>query len=287
MALIKIKNEFIEVTINTSGAEIQSVLDYSGKEYIWQGDPSLWSGHSPVLFPICGGLNEDTYTLEGKKYNMEKHGFARNSEFEVTELSNSCTELLLKDSPETITSFPYRFEFRVRYTLCGKKLSVEFITKNLSDKTMYFSCGAHEGYNLPNGIDGTMIIFEKPEELYNYRVEGGVMSTLYDKIGDGTQNLILNKKYFEIDAIILKELSSRSLCLLSNDKKTCIRIDFPDFDHLLIWQPCGAPFVCIEPWTGLPDTYGSENRAIECKESITALLPNSRSTAKHDITFEF
>ena len=58
MSIVAIKNEFLEVSISSVGAEIQSVISKDGKEYIWQGDPAYWNKHAPVLFPICGGLND-------------------------------------------------------------------------------------------------------------------------------------------------------------------------------------------------------------------------------------
>ena len=283
--IITIKNEFLTVDISNIGAEVQSVRDSSGKEYIWQGDPAFWNKHAPVLFPICGGLNDGYYTLGGKRYDLDKHGFSRTAEFSVSAHSEGSAEFLLTDTPKTYASYPFHFEFRVRYTLDKNTLKVEFITKNLSDTTMYFACGSHEGYNLPSGIDGAKIIFEKPEELKNYLVEGGVMSPKYEIIGDGSDTLVLGRKYFEIDAIILRELNSRSLTVCDKNGDIRVKVDFPDFDHLLIWQACGAPFVCIEPWTSLPDTYGSENRAIEKKESMTLLGAGETHTDRHNVTF--
>lgn len=286
MSIVTIKNDFLEVAISSVGAEIQSVRSNCGTEYIWQGDPAYWNKHAPVLFPICGGLNDGYYTLEGKRYDLAKHGFSRTAEFEVSAQTAESVEFLLCDNEETYKSYPFHFEFRACYKLERNTLKVEFVTKNLSERDMYFACGSHEGYNLPGGIDGAKIIFEKPETLKNYLVEGCVMSPKYEIIGDGSDTLVLERKYFEIDAIILRELNSRSLTVCDALDGRRIKVDFPDFDHLLIWQACGAPFVCIEPWTSLPDTYGSENRAIEKKESMTILAHGESHTDRHDITFD-
>ena len=282
--LITIKNEFLSATISTVGAELQSVRSAEGKEYIWQGDPAFWKGHAPILFPVCGGLNEGYYTLGGKRYDLTKHGFSRTAEFEISEQGEDHVEFLLRDSEETYKSYPFHFEFRACYKLERNTLKVEFITKNLSERDMYFACGSHEGYNLPSGIDGAKIIFEKPETLKNYLVEGGVMSPKYEIIGDGSDTLVLERKYFEIDAIILRELNSRSLTVCDALDGRRIKVDFPDFDHILIWQVCGADYVCIEPWSGLPDIYGGKSFAIEEKESITSLSAGESLTYRHKIT---
>ena len=83
---ITISNESLKVTISTMGAEITSVKKVK-KELIWQADPNVWKGHAPLLFPICGGLKEDKFIYGGKSYIMPKHGFARNSEFEIETVS--------------------------------------------------------------------------------------------------------------------------------------------------------------------------------------------------------
>ncbi len=282
--LVTLKSEFLTVDISTRGAEIQSIRTSDEKEYLWQGDPGFWNDRAPILFPICGGLVDGAYTLGGKKYELAKHGFASSKEFSVLKADGTSAELILGDSEDTYASYPFHFEFKVRFTLVGKTLKIDFTATNNSHSTMYYSCGAHEGFCLPSGIDGAKLIFEKCESLRDYRVEGRLLSTQYDKIGDDSDTLVLDRKYFEVDAIILREILSRSLILCDSCGERKVRIDFPDFDHLLIWQAYGAPFVCIEPWSGLPDIYGSTDRAIENKESITALAPGGTRTYTHCIT---
>ena len=149
MSIITIKNEFLEVSISSVGAEIQSVISKDGKEYIWQGDPAYWNKHAPVLFPICGGLNDGYYTLEGKRYDLAKHGFSRTAEFEISAQTAESVEFLLCDNEETYKSYPFHFEFRVCYRLVKNTLKVEFITKNLSDRTMYIHVNNVMSYILP------------------------------------------------------------------------------------------------------------------------------------------
>ena len=44
-----LKNNKIEVKVNSLGAELISVVSKEGFEYIWQG--AQWPKHAPVLFP--------------------------------------------------------------------------------------------------------------------------------------------------------------------------------------------------------------------------------------------
>ncbi len=282
--LITIKNDHLTAVISTYGAELQNLFDRDGKEYIWQGDPSVWSGRAPILFPICGGLKNDRYTLGGKEYELSKHGFAKRNEFSVFSKAQDSAVFLLRENEDTLRSYPFKFELLVSFKLIENSLSVEFKVNNLSDETMYFSCGAHEGFSLPDGIDGTRVIFEKAEDHKNYKVTEGLLDTVYEALGDGSDTLMLHKELFSVDAVVLPEIVSRSLTLVSADGSRKIKVEFPDFEHLLIWQVCGADYVCIEPWSGLPDIYGGKSFAIEEKESITALRAGNSLSFRHKIS---
>ena len=98
--MITIKNEFLTVSINSLGAELSSVKDNATQhEYLWQGNPSVWSGQAPLLFPITGRLLGDTYTYNGKKYSLPKHGFARKSEFSLMRTKENLAVFGLFDIP--------------------------------------------------------------------------------------------------------------------------------------------------------------------------------------------
>ena len=73
-----IENKFLRVSAEDDGAQLSSVeLKENGKEFLWQGDPSVWYGRAPVLFPIIGQLLDGKYRYNGREYEMPKHGFAR------------------------------------------------------------------------------------------------------------------------------------------------------------------------------------------------------------------
>ena len=61
---------------NSLGAELVSLSDDRGKEYIWCGNPGVWARHAPVLFPVVARTINDTVHINGKAYNMGIHGNA-------------------------------------------------------------------------------------------------------------------------------------------------------------------------------------------------------------------
>ena len=81
--MVTISNEHLTVEIAEKGAELQSIKDANGREYLWQGDPDFWPRRSPILFPLVCSVNDDTYTVDGKDYHLPRHGFARDMDFTV------------------------------------------------------------------------------------------------------------------------------------------------------------------------------------------------------------
>ena len=53
-----IKRGGLTAAIDSMGAQLTS-LALNGNEYLWQGDPAVWSGQAPICFPICGGLRDN------------------------------------------------------------------------------------------------------------------------------------------------------------------------------------------------------------------------------------
>src|SRR5688500_12365310 len=77
-----LENDFLKISIRSKGAELTSLFDKSsGIEHLWQGDPAVWNWHAPNLFPVVGGCLNNQLYIDGKAYPMERHGFARQSEF--------------------------------------------------------------------------------------------------------------------------------------------------------------------------------------------------------------
>ena len=119
--MIELKNEQLTIKVAEMGAELQSVKDNEGREYMWQAGEK-WPRHSPILFPIVCSVNNDTYVVDGKEYHLPRHGFARDTEFTVVSQSDEKVTLALHDSEETLKVYPYRFNLAISYRLEGNKV---------------------------------------------------------------------------------------------------------------------------------------------------------------------
>ena len=278
-----LSNECLKVTIDSLGAEIQSI-NKGGKELIWEGDPKFWTGHSPVLFPICGGLKDDKFLYDGKEYNLPKHGFAKTKEFKLESATNEKAVYLLCSDEETLKVYPFRFELKVIYTLDKNKVTVEYNVKNLSDGEMYYSIGAHEAYACPGGIDEYTIKFEKTENFDSMVLDGPLVTTDTFKVAESSDKLKLSVNLFTVDSLIFKDLKSRKAWLVNDKTGEQTEISYEGFDYLLLWTIPGAEYICIEPWCGIPDYVNSEYD-ITKKAGIIKVEKGETSVKTHSMIF--
>ncbi len=280
---MELKNDILTVNISTKGAEMQSVKK-NGCEMLWQGDPDVWGKKAPVLFPICGGLKDDEFTFMGKSYTLLKHGFARDKEFILEKSDSESAVFLLTEDEESLSMFPFKFEFRIIYRLSGSRIDISYSVKNNTDVPMYFSVGSHEGYACPEGIEEYSIKFEKDEPLFANVLNGNILSYETYEVPQKDGILDLKYKYFDIDALVFTGLSSRSAELINRKTGNRIKVEFKDEDYLLLWTKPGAGYICIEPWCGVPDFEDSTKNIAE-KKGILRADVGETVIKSHSITF--
>ena len=280
--MIVLQNEYLTAKIAERGAELKS-LCCGGVEYLWDGRAEIWGASAPMMFPICGGLKNDQYTLDGKTYTLGKHGYARFKTFSVESASDTSVVLLHTSDEETRREFPFDYELRVIYTLEARSLHVAYLVRNLGDGTMYFNIGSHEGYYTPEGIEDYDVIFPEPETLDAYVLYGNLVSNQRLPIIKETCTLPLYDKYFTVDALVFKDMKSHSLTLRNRKTGRALAIDFPNAKYFVIWHKPNAPFICLEPWDGVQDTVDADGDLTH-KEGITALAAHKEFRFTHTIS---
>jgi len=280
---ITISNGDLRVSISQMGAEIVSAVK-NGRECIWQADPEVWGKHAPVLFPVCGGLNNDKYSYEGKEYTLPRHGFARTSLFDVEYADGEKVVFLLKSNAETRENYPFEFEFRMKYSLEGDTLCVEYEVVNTDSKKIYFSFGGHDAYSCPEGVSNYTLVFEKEESLDSTLLVGPVLGHETMNFGKNTTELKLKDEFFELDTLAFLNLKSKKAWLRNDLTGERLGISFEDFDYLMVWTKVGAKFLCLEPWCGLSD-YFDAGSDITKKAGIMSLDPQKQCNKKRYVTF--
>ena len=280
--MITIKNEFLSCVINEKGAEIKS-LKKGETEYIWCADPKFWGKSAPVLFPMIGSTKDDFYTLNGKTYKMKKHGFLIGKEFTVEEKTESSVTMLYTDSEETLAVYPYEFEFRAIFSLEGESLKVEYKVRNLTGEAMYFSVGAHEAYATPGGVEEYDLIFPNKEDLDTVVLDGPLVTDEFDTYAKGVDVFSIYEKYFDIDTLIFKHLNSKEVTLRNRKTGRSVKVEYPDCEYIAFWHEPGAEFLCIEPWSAMPDNVNTDHDLTK-KEGIITLEKGGVYANTHIIT---
>lgn len=276
-----LKNKQLTAQINHLGAELNSLKNNSETEYIWEGNPDFWGKHSPVLFPIVGTLNHNSFKHEGITYSLSRHGFAREMQFQLIATTETSAIFSIQTNEDTLKKYPFEFEFQIIYTLEENKLDIAYKVINKSEVKLPFSVGAHPAFALPGNFENYSLLFEKEEALDYHLLENNLISNKKATLQTSQKLVKLNYPLFENDALIFKTLQSNSLTILDN-QKPLVKVLFEDFPHLGIWTMQNAPFLCVEPWFGYSDTTESNGDLFE-KEGIQILNPKETFESKFTI----
>ncbi len=285
----------LEIITTPSGAELTSIK-YHGEEFLHQGEKVLdsngkvyWKRRAPILFPIVGSLKNNTTIINGEKFEMLQHGFARDMKFDMLKISEREHIYVLKYNQETLKMYPFKFELYVSYLIDNNKLIVKYKVKNLDDKTMFFGIGGHPAFAINLKENKYRLEFdEKEENAKFYQLDNGLISYknnyINKSIMSNEKSISIGKDTFTHDAIIMGNLKSKKIRLIENNN-TRLVLDFTGFKYLGIWSKKNAPFICIEPWYTTAD-YTDSNSIFEEKKDNIKLEENEEFECSYSITFE-
>lgn len=286
-----LKHGPISAVVSTTGAELISLKDATGKEYIWHGDPNYWSGRNPHLFPIVGNLADNTTLFHGIPYHMSRHGFARQSEFTVLEKSVDSIVFQLLQSESTLQMYPFYFSLNIRHQLTDNGFSTTFEVHNSGDTMLPFCIGGHTAFRCPlnpgEQFSDYQLHFEKSEDAWALFPNSKGLLNHDNKVYSlqHTNTLPLNYQIFaEKDTLIFEGLQSTTVSLLAPDGHG-VRMDFSDFPMIAFWTAGAkhAPYICLEPWHGCA-AFESESGEFTDKRHCILLPPGERKELTYYIS---
>ncbi len=282
-----IENEYLKVSVNTTGAQLWSV--YSKKtdtEYLWQGDSAFWGGRAYNLFPFIGRMYEGKFRYDNKEYPSRCHGLARYFEFTLESQTQNKLVFLLTDNEETKAEYPFAFAFRVTFLLNGATLTTEYAVTNPDDKELLCAFGGHPGINVPFGAG----------EFEDYYLEFTAKTnpvklilTEANKLMSGTAEpfplvdgvkLPLRHDLFDQDAIVLDN-TAHTVSIKTNKDSRYVTMRYDDFRFIGFWHADhkDAPYVCLEPWSALPSVDGAVTD-LESKPHMTRVAPKQTKSVQ-------
>lgn len=284
--VVGITSGTLSAQINPLGAELWSLTDSSGRQYMTDADPAFWTGHAPLLFPIVGALNGGRYRVDGRDYDLPKHGFARTSRFELVESDGARVLFRLTESEATLAAYPFRFVLEMEFALAGAALSMVATVRNPGSAPLPFSFGFHPAFAwpLPGGAakEDHAIVFDREEPGVIRRIDGDGLVARSEATPVEGRTLQLRHDLFEDDALIWERLDSRALSYGAPDGAR-LAIAFPDTPMLGIWQKPGARYICIEPWAGMADPAGFAGD-FRAKPGVMELEAGASRSFRMDVT---
>lgn len=272
----------LEITATALGAELISVK-HKGKERLWQNENGGWSGHAPVLFPVCGACE---VRVDGKAYSCPRHGFATVSKFTLVEQTENSLKYRLVSGAKSKKEYPFDFVFDVCYEIEVNEIKITYEVYNPQDKDLYFSCGGHDSFALEKGLENYELQFEKDEEFESKLVDRNGYLTDRSKLLETGKTLDLTTDLLkDSNSICLDKLNSR--CVTLREKATgkeIVKVSFPDSEKLVLWRPDKAKMLCIEPWQNLPDTKG-KNAEFKDKDGVIKVAPFGKKAITRTIRY--
>ena len=290
---VTLQNQQLTVQIEALGAQLCSVKNAAGQEYIWKADPAVWGRHAPLLFPVIGRLRDGQYTHKGITYTIPSHGFARDSLFTVTEQTDIRAVFRLTHSEATLAVYPFPFTLTVTYTLEDNRLVKSCTVENTGGEELLYELGGHDGFTAPleegEVMDDYAILLPGLEAITPYGMDEACMITPKGAIHPLDNGRVpLKPAVYGLDTIILGDLPQRRAILADKAGKARVTLDFPDFPYLGLWtqgKPFDTNYVCIEPWTTLPDAT-FVGRALADKQGVRTLAPGGAETLTYTTTFD-
>lgn len=209
-------------------------------------------GGNPILFPICGQLENQSYEWNGHRYNMANHGVARTAVWEVVATSSegeASITIRLQSNEDTLRVYPFAFELIFTYVLQDGQLHTRQQYRNLSEAAaMPFYAGFHPYF----AIDS--------DKKIAYEIE----ATRYLDYNDNMEK--------PFNGVIDLEGLVESVCLLDVKKSeisfpvrqgALVRLTYDDiFKYMVLWSVKDRPFVCVEPWMAMTEELGRQEELV-------------------------
>ncbi|ALS58083.1 aldose 1-epimerase family protein [Rathayibacter toxicus] len=283
--VLSLASDQLRLTLSTAGAELSSLRDNEGREYLWQAGEQ-WRRHAPVLFPIIGRLPGDTLHHNGVDYRLGQHGFARDRVFELTGATADEALFRLHSDDLSRSSFPFDWTLLIAYAVTDATLRITQTLDNHGTAPLGASVGNHPAFTLPlpGATSVHRIRFAGPEPEGFCRAPENLLLPERHLAPLDNGVLTVQDTLFEDGVLIFDEPRRRTLTLEADGARS-IRVDTGDFDVAGIWKPVGAPFICLEPWRSIPTPDGWDGEILD-KPRQMLLEPGERRVLSYSITVQ-
>ena len=287
-------SENAAVTLSAQGASAQIALlgaelrqwRVGGHELLWTPDARYWGAVSPILFPVVGWIRNSEVRVSGKTYPMSVHGFAHATEFSTVDQGVDFARFVCADSAATRAHYPFAFALEVTYRLTPDAIHATIRVENRDTAPIPYACGFHPGFRWPlagGAKEDHAITFARAEHPeVPVIAPGGLIGAARRPVPLNGKTLALGEKLFANDALCFFDAASTSLRFTGPGGTLSVSAE--GLRHIALWSRPGAPFLCIENWTGHGDPEGFEGDLFH-KPSMILLAPGERRS--HSVEYKF
>ena len=282
-----IKNAFLTVQISDKGAELQSIKDTAGIEWLWQGDAAYWEDRAPTLFPFCGRFWNQLATVDGVPCNPGMHGFFRHRIAKAEQISETEICFTQTEGEDTLEGYPFPFEIKLRYILNENKLTVRAEVTNTGMRVMPYGYGGHPGFStsFAGGDTGDYYL--------EFPVKNDAKALCFCPnncfLTGGTKEFVqrdgkcfdIRDDFFETGSSFLCDMPTE-ITLRSHLSKRALTLKYEGFPYLGFWKQVGGAFICVEPWCSLPAYLGKSTELYE-KEDLMRAQPGQTNVHEYSI----
>lgn len=219
-------------------------------------------GGIPLLFPICGPLQDGCWQQDGRTYRMPQHGLVRQASWELVGSGSDTaawSELKISSSAQTEEHYPFDFELGLRVAVSGRRLRMEFSVTHQGAAPMPFQLGLHPYFQADKS---------RPVE-WQLPVDAFVDSDARDA-GEQPYAGDVPVAGRSVDWEFPRWRSrTADVWPAAHGIRMTASEHFP---VLVVWSLKDDPFVCLEPWSGPRFGFNSGQNLLWCPAGET-LLP--------------
>ena len=286
MSPIVLEHRTGRAEIVPEGAELRA-WSVRGVPLLWTPNPTIWPDVAPILFPVVGWTRGGGVTVDGVRYPLGLHGFARQRTFAVLEQWPSHVRLELRSDIETRAQYPFDWSLEIEYAVDGPALDAKLTVRNEGDRSMPYACGLHPGFRWPfagGAMEDYAILFgERETGTVPIIAADGLFTHQTRRVPLDGRRLPLSPALLETEALCFMEPRDRRV-RFAHPSGAGIAMTLENFPYVALWSRPAGGFLSIEAWTGHGDFVDADGDLYK-KPSMRHLPPGA--SASHAAKFSF
>lgn len=267
--ILKDSDSGVSVAITPEKGGMLTSIIKNNREYIYINKDNYYEpgrGHCavPVLFPTIARTKDEALTFNGKQYKMGIHGLVHSYKWDIVETNTkdeASVTIAFKSNEQTKQSYPFDFEVRLKFVLKGNCIITEQEYINCSNETMPFTFGFHP-YFCVSDVDNLEFDIKATDVIDV--TDGKEIITPFD----GNINFDL---VYHIGAI--HKITNNETSFKDSVDKIGVKVKYDEnFKYVTIWTNNKSEFVCIEPWSSIPNALNTNTDVsrLEANKSLKA-----------------